>query len=69
METRGLDLISADYMIVLAKEGIGAELLFNEAIVQRIVRLMKVETQAKICLSFWSMSGDMLKAETTSLLL
>ena len=54
---------AADNMIVLAKERVGAELLFKEGVVQRIVRLMKVETNPKIRLSLVRVFGDLGKAD------
>jgi len=50
---------AADNMIVLAKERVGAELLFKEGVVQRIVRLMKVEKNSKIRLSLVRVFGDL----------
>jgi len=50
---------AADNMIVLAKEKVGAELLFKEGVVQKIVRLMKVETNTKIRLSLVRVFGDL----------
>ena len=54
---------AADNMIVLAKERVGAELLFKEGVVGRIVKLMKVEKNSKIRLSLIRVFGDLAKAE------
>ena len=53
---------AADNMIVLAKERVGAELLFKEAVVHKIVRLMKVETNPKIRLSLVRVLVDLGKS-------
>ena len=53
---------AADNMIVLAKERVGAELLFKEGVVQRIVKLMKVEKNSKIRLSLIRVFGDLGKS-------
>lgn len=53
---------AADNMIVLAKERVGAELLFKDGVVQRIVRLMKVEKNPKIRLSLVRVFGDLGKS-------
>jgi len=50
---------AADNMIVLAKENVGAELLFKEGVVPKIVRLMKVEKNTKIRLSLVRVFGDL----------
>jgi len=50
---------AADNMIVLAKENVGAELLFKEGVVPKIVRLMKVEKNIKIRLSLVRVFGDL----------
>ena len=50
---------AADNMIVLAKERVGAELLFQEGVVPRIAKLMKVEKNAKIRLSLIRVFGDL----------
>jgi len=42
---------AADNMIVLAKETAGAEILYSENVIQKIVKLMKVEKNDKIRLS------------------
>ena len=54
---------AADNMIVLAKEKAGSELLFKEGVVQRIVKLMKVEKNPKIRLSLIRVFGDLGKNE------
>eukprot|EP00090_Calanus_glacialis_P004732 TRINITY_DN13559_c0_g1_i1.p1 TRINITY_DN13559_c0_g1~~TRINITY_DN13559_c0_g1_i1.p1 ORF type:complete len:1002 (-),score=408.50 TRINITY_DN13559_c0_g1_i1:92-3097(-) len=54
---------AADNMIVLAKDRVGAELLFKEGVVQKIVRLMKVETNQKIRLSLVRVFGDLGKTD------
>ena len=54
---------AADNMIVLAKEKVGAELLFKEGVVQKIVRLMKVEKNPKIRLSLVRVFGDLGKGD------
>ena len=54
---------AADNMIVLAKERVGAELLFKEGVVGQIVKLMKVEKNSKIRLSLIRVFGDLAKAE------
>ena len=54
---------AADNMIVLAKDRVGAELLFKEGVVQKIVRLMKVETNTKIRLSLVRVFGDLGKSD------
>ena len=54
---------AADNMIVLAKERVGAELLCKEGVVQRIVKLMKVEKNDKIRLSLIRVFGDLGKSE------
>lgn len=54
---------AADNMIVLAKERAGAELLFQEGVVPRIAKLMKVEKNAKIRLSLIRVFGDLGKSE------
>jgi len=56
---------AADNMIVLAKEKVGAELLFKEGVVQKIVRLMKVEKNPKIRLSLVRVFGDLGKGDMT----
>jgi len=50
---------AADNMIVLAKERVGAELLFKEGVVLKIVRLMKLEKNPKIRLSLVRVFGDL----------
>ena len=54
---------AADNMIVLAKERASAELLFQEGVVPRIAKLMKVEKNAKIRLSLIRVFGDLGKSE------
>ena len=54
---------AADNMIVLAKERVGAELLFKEGVVGKIVKLMKVEKNSKIRLSLIRVFGDLAKTE------
>ena len=54
---------AADNMIVLAKERVGAELLYKEGVVARIVKLMKVEKNPKIRLSLIRVFGDLGKTE------
>jgi len=56
---------AADNMIVLAKEKVGAELLFKEGVVQKIVRLMKIEKNPKIRLSLVRVFGDLGKGDMT----
>ena len=54
---------ASDNMIVLAKDRVGAELLFKEGVVQKIVRLMKVETNLKIRPSLVRVFGDLSKTD------
>jgi len=48
---------AADNMIVLAKENAGAEILYNDGVVPKIVKVMKVEKNQKIRLSMVRVLG------------
>ena len=54
----------ADNLIVLAREKAGAELLYKEGVVAKIVRLMKVEKNVKIRLSCVRVIGELAKKDT-----
>merc|ERR1712013_650535 len=54
---------AADNMITLAREKVGAELLFKEGVIGKIVRLMKVEKNPKIRLSLVRVFGDLGKSD------
>ena len=54
----------ADNLIVLSREKAGAELLYKEGVVARIVRLMKVEKNVKIRLSCVRVIGELAKKDT-----
>merc|ERR1719445_1102018 len=53
----------ADNLIVLAREKAGAELLYKEGVVARIVRLLKVEKNVKIRLSCVRVIGELAKKD------
>ena len=53
----------ADNLIVLSREKAGAELLYKEGVVARIVRLMKVEKNVKIRLSCVRVIGELAKKD------
>merc|ERR1712038_717498 len=54
----------ADNLIVLAREKAGAELLYKEGVVAKIVRLMKVAKNVKIRLSCVRVIGELAKKDT-----
>jgi len=54
---------AADNMITLAREKVGAELLYKEGVIGKIVRLMKVEKNPKIRLSLVRVFGDLGKSD------
>merc|ERR1719414_3716 len=54
---------AADNTITLAREKVGAELLFKEGVIGKIVRLMKVEKNPKIRLSLVRVFGDLGKSD------
>jgi len=53
----------ADNLIVLAREKAGAELLYKEGVVAKIVRMMKVEKNVKIRLSSVRVIGELAKKD------
>lgn len=55
---------AADNLIVLAREREGAELLFKSGVVEKIVRLLKVEKNNKIRLSLIRVFGDVSRKDT-----
>jgi len=55
---------AADNLIVLSREKAGAELLFKEGVVEKIVRLLKVEKNDKIRLSCVRVFGELAKKDT-----
>ena len=52
---------AADNLIVLARDKTGAELLFKEGIIQKVVKLLKVEKDVKIRLSCIRVLGELSK--------
>ena len=54
---------AADNLITLAREKVGADLLFKEGVVTKIIRLMKVEKNPAIRLSLVRVFGDLGKRD------
>jgi len=52
---------AADNLIVLSRDKTGAELLFKEGIIQKVVKLLKVEKEVKIRLSCIRVLGELAK--------